>query len=401
MRQVLKLPAYRRLLVAYTLNELGWSVGSLALAVLVYRRTGSAVGAMAFFLCSQFVPALFAPALIARVDQRPPRVVLPALYALEAIAFAALALVAHRFTVALVLVIATLDGIIALGARALARAATVAVLNPVGLLGQGNAVANSLFSVCYMLGPALGGVVVAERGTVAALIVNSVLFAVIAATLATSASLPGVSPDPAPSSGRLRAALAYARERSAIRGLMALQAMAVAFFTISVPVEVVFAEHTLHKGAGGYGALLSAWGAGAVVGSVAYARWHALPARALVGLGAAAVGIGFVVMAAAPTIAVATIGAGFGGVGNGIESVAVRTALQERIEPTWMALMMGLQESLLQAVPGAGIVLGGAIAALASPRAALSVAGAGAIAIAALSWILLRPGVLAPTETLA
>src|ERR1700722_6851736 len=95
VRQVLKLTAYRRLLVAYTLNELGWSVGSLALAVLVYRRTGSAVGAMAFFLCSQFVPALFAPALIARLDRRPPRVVLPALYALEAVAFATLALVAH------------------------------------------------------------------------------------------------------------------------------------------------------------------------------------------------------------------------------------------------------------------------------------------------------------------
>jgi hypothetical protein len=383
VRQVLKLPAYRRLLVAYALNELGWSVGSLALAILVYRRTGSAVGAMGFFLCSQFVPALFAPALIARLDRGAPRFVLPALYALEAVAFAALALVAHRFTVALVLLLATVDGIIALAARALARAATVAVLNPAGLLGEGNAVANALFSVCYMVGPALGGLVVAERGTVAALIINCALFAAIAV------------------SRRLRAALAYARERPAIRGLMSMQAIAVAFFTISVPVEVVFAQHTLHKGAGGYGALLSAWGAGAVVGSAAYARWHALSPRTLVGLGAAAVGVGFVVMAAAPAIAVATVGAAVGGAGNGIESVAARTALQERIEPAWMALMMGLQESLLQAVPGVGIVVGGAIAALASPRAALAVAGAGALAITALSWIVLRPSALAPTETLA
>ena len=49
------------------------------------------------------------------------------------------------------------------------------------------------------------------------------------------------------------------------------------FFTISVPVEVVLAQHTLHKGAGGYGALLAAWGAGAVLGSAVYARWHARP----------------------------------------------------------------------------------------------------------------------------
>jgi len=91
VRQVVKLPAYRRLLAAYTLNELGFSVGSLALAVLVYHRTGSAIGAMGFFLCAQAVPALFAPALIARLDRRRLRVVLPSLYAIETILFGALA----------------------------------------------------------------------------------------------------------------------------------------------------------------------------------------------------------------------------------------------------------------------------------------------------------------------
>ena len=87
-------------------------------------------------------------------------------------------------------------------------------------------------------------------------------------------------------------------------------------------------------------------------------------------------------MAAAPTIAVAIVGAALAGVGNGIEAVAARTALQEQVEPTWMALMMSLSESMLQAVPGVGIVIGGAIAALAGPRAALAVAGGGALVIA-------------------
>ena len=49
-------------------------------------------------------------------------------------------------------------------------------------------------------------------------------------------------------------------------------------FTISFPVEVVFAQHSLHAGPRGYGALLSAWGAGAVVGSAVYARWRRSPA---------------------------------------------------------------------------------------------------------------------------
>ncbi len=53
MKQVLRLPAYRRLLAAYALNELAWSVGTLALSVLVYRRTGSALGSAVFFLYSR------------------------------------------------------------------------------------------------------------------------------------------------------------------------------------------------------------------------------------------------------------------------------------------------------------------------------------------------------------
>jgi hypothetical protein len=87
----LRLPAFRRLLAAYVLNELAWSVGTLALSVLVYRRTGSAIGSAAFFLCSQVLPALVSPALVARFDRTPPRRVLPALYGLEALLFAALA----------------------------------------------------------------------------------------------------------------------------------------------------------------------------------------------------------------------------------------------------------------------------------------------------------------------
>jgi MFS family permease len=384
------------LLAAYTLNELAFSVGSLALAVLVYRRTGSAIGAMGFFLCAQAAPALLAPSVIARIDRAEVRVVLPALYATEAVLFGALAALAHRSSVALILVLAFADGTIALVARAIARAASVRVLNPAGLLEEGNALMNTLFSLCFMLGPALGGVIVAAGGTVTALIVNAALFGVVALTLVSSAALPLTPADETGSRGRVRAAIAYVRERPAIRGLMGLQALGLVFFTISVPVEVVLAQHTLHKGAGGYGALLAAWGAGAVVGSAVYARWHAASARILVGLGAAALGIGFLVMAAAATIAVAVVGAAIGGLGNGVEAVAVRTALQQQVEQQWMALLMGFQESLMQAVPGIGILVGGLLAELAGVRAALAVAGVGALSITVVGWVILRPGLLRP-----
>jgi len=390
LKPVLRIPVYRRLLAAYTLNELAFWVGSVALTLLIYRRTGSAFGAAAFFLCAQFVPALFSPMLVARLDQLPPRPILSVLYGLEAVIFVALAgMTARHFMLVTVLALTFVNGILALTGRSLARAATVAVTSGAGVLREGNALINGGFSVAYLVGPGLGGAVVALGGTSEALVGVAALFAVMTLTLATAKGLPQPSPVRAPAKGRVRAAVEYARERPPIRGLMILQASGILFFTISVPVEVVFAQHSLHAGAAGYGAMVSAWGAGVVVGAAVYARWNRLSSRALIAFGAGALGLGLLVMASAPTLAVAIAGAAIAGLGNGIESIAGRTAVQELTEGSWMALMMSLQESLYQSVPGVGIVLGGTITALGSPRAALAVAGVGSLVITALVWLML------------
>ena len=390
MKPVLRIPVYRRLLAAYALNEVAFMFGSVALALLVYRRTGSAVGATAFFLTAQFVPALISPMCVARLEHLTPRTVLPALHGLESVIFLALAWAASAHAaVAIMLALALLDGVAALTARTLTRAATVSVTSAAGLLREGNAVANAVFSVCFMISPGLGGALVATGGTSAVLLTDAALFAIIAITLATARGLPEPAAISTPARGRVRAALAYARQRPPIRVLLLLQAAGVLFFTISVPVEVVFAQRSLHVGAAGYGAMLSAWGAGAVAGAAIYARWRSRPSRDLIACSAAALGVGFVVMAAAPSLAVAVVGATIAGVGNGVVSVAGRTALQEEVDDEWMAMMMSLYEVVYQSVPGAGILLGGAITALGSPRAALAVAGIGSLAVATVAWLAL------------
>jgi MFS family permease len=112
----------------------------------------------------------------------------------------------------------------------------------------------------------------------------------------------------------------------------------------------------------------------------------------LIAGGAAALGIGFAVMSIAPSLVVAIIGSAVAGGGNGVESVAARTTIQEQTSDHWMALVMSLNESITQAAPGVGIVLGGLIAALTGPRIAFAVAGAGSLAITGLVWVVLRPG---------
>ena len=58
-----------------------------------------------------------------------------------------------------------------------------------------------------------------------------------------------------------------------------------------------------------------------------------------------------------------------------------------------------LRRVQVQAVPGAGIALGGVITAVSGPRAALALAATGAALVTALAWPLLRPP--KPSEALA
>jgi MFS family permease len=356
------------------------------------------LGSTAFFLCAQVLPAFAAPVAVSRLDRRPPRRVLPTLYATEAVLFGVLAWMTTRFSLVPVLTLALLDGIVAIVSRSLARTATVEVLTGSDLLHDGNAVTNGAFAICFMAGPAIGGVVVAAGGTAAALLANCALFAGIAVLLALTV-LPSPAFQAGSSSGRLRAGLDHVRRSPALRTLLSLQTVGMVFFTISVPVEVVFAQRTLHVGAAGYGAMVSAWGFGTVVGSAAYARWRRASARVLIAASAAALGVGLTVMAVAPSIEVAVIGAALGGMSNGVEMVAAQTAVQLRTPPAWMALVMSLNQAVWQATPGLGILLGGTIATLADPRVAFGVAAVGSFAFTVVAWVALAPSRFAPPPT--
>ena len=70
--------------------------------------------------------------------------------------------------------------------------------------------------------------------------------------------------------------LRYARTDRVARLLLGGEAIAIIFFTLIVPIEIVYAEETLKTDEAGYGILLSAWGAGIVLGSLVFlARRHA------------------------------------------------------------------------------------------------------------------------------
>jgi MFS family permease len=390
LRPLLRVPSFVSLMLAYTLNELAWSVGTLALAFLVYKRTGSALGSTGFFLLSQVAPGVVAPLLIPRLERLAPRRLLPALYWLEAVVFAVLAWLTSRFALAPVLALVLIDGIVALTARSLAGAVRADILKPLGLLHEGNALANTVFSICFLVGPLIGGAVVAFGGTVSAMLANCGLFAVIGVALALT-TLPGHAEHEVSPRGRLRAGFAHVRSDPLLRNLLSLQGVGVVFFTISTPVEVVYAQHTLHVGAGGYGTIVAAWGGGAVLGSLIYARWARADMRVLMTGGALAIAAGLAVLAIAPNLIVALIGAALAGIANGTLSTAYMTETQDRTPKDWMALVTTLLQSIRQISPGLGIMLGGVLASAGSSRLAFGVAGAGCLLFALATFVLLGP----------
>jgi MFS family permease len=430
-----KSPRLRRILLAYTVNELGTWFGYVALALGVYEHTRSAIATAGLFVARGLLPALLAPVLVARVERSLGRGRLMRLYMLEAALTAALAALLWKFWLPGVLVLVTLDGIVAVAATALVRAsaARVAAEEAGGRVRisaepiEGSAVAgapaespdtayteqqvaaqreagaalNFAFMGALAGGPALAGLLVHVVGGPVALLIDAATFVVCAGLLAQlSTHVAGADGDSIRS--RLRAVLTHVRLVPALRALFVTEAVAIVFFASVEPVEVVYAKSTLSAGALGYGLLLAAWGVGAALGAIVFARSVRRPLGPMLSGGTLLVGLAYLGFAGAPSLALACAAAVVGGVGNGVQWPSLISAVQQLTPASLHGRLMSAVGSLNALCPAIGFALGGAIAAASSPRVAMGVAGAIA-SLATLAFLRLPIGGLlsTPEETTA
>jgi predicted MFS family arabinose efflux permease len=378
----LRRPAFRRLAISYAINEMGDWLGLVALSVLVFELTGSALATTLLFLGTGFLPALLTPFFVARLERPPPRFVLPAIYGAEAAAFLGLALLADSFSLPAVVAVAALDGALALTAKTLTRAVTATMLEPDGELRAGNAILNVAFTAGAALGPVVAGGVVAGLGVQSALLLDAVSFYAIAWIVFTARPLPQAESEPGRLRDQIRAGAGYIRRHTTLNRLIGAQAVVLVFFTIVIPVEVVYAKETLAVSDAGYGLLLASWGTGMVVGSAVFATLRRASLPLLLFFSTIGVGAGYLGMAAAPTLAFACAAGAIGGAGNGVQWVTLVSAVQELTSASMQARVISVLESLSSAMPGIGYVLGGLIATGFGTRAAFAVAGVGAIVTA-------------------
>jgi len=390
MRHALALPPFRRLALGYTLNELGDWMATVALAILVYDATSSALATTALFLAAKFLPSLVVPLLAARAERLAVARALLGFYLVEALLFGALFVAADDPWLPLVCALAFFDGTVAATGRAITRAATVAILEPEGRLREGNAALNIGFSSMSIAGPALAGFLVGATDVQTVLAITAGLFVVLALVMGTARGLPRGATDEAPWLWRLRAGASYVVSHPVVRPLVLGQSLLLVLFTMVSPIEIVYAKESLGGGDTAYGTLLTGWGAGVIIGSLIFTRVHHRSLAALIALSTLAIGAGYLGMAAAPSLAPATAAAVLGGTGNGMQWVVVVTAIQEAVRADMQARVAGFFEAVATAMPGLGFVVGGVLTSLLNPRVAFLVAGGGVVVIVLAGVVLWR-----------
>jgi len=238
-----------------------------------------------------------------------------------------------------------------------------------------------------MVGPAVGGILVATYG-------NAAVFWLIAAIYTVSAiGFIGVKTNRTPSinggwkSGfeQMSEGMKYAWNTSQIRWLL-IMTMGVIFWGILQPVLPIYARDILDVGARGYGFIAGAWGAGALTAALVVFALGGMPKKGMMSiLSVFVMAIGHSVFAASTDYPISLLAIYVSGAAGGIWMTSVFALLQMAVQDEMRGRVMGLAMSSLMMM-GFGLMLGGTIADLLSPALALYVSAVGWSLLAALAY---------------
>src|SRR6266700_3715059 len=269
--RALRHPDFRRFFAAQFVAQTGSWMQTVAQSWLVLQLTPSPFK-LGLIGSLQFAPILlFSIASGALADRLPKRRLLMCTQtALGCLALILAALVASgRVEYWHVAVLAFISGLVNVLEQP-SRQSFVAEMVGRGDVASAVALNSASFNAARIVGPGLGGLVIARFGVTPAFVVNGIGFAVTVAML----SRLGTRGLPRARSGRgvvgdILTGLRYAVRTPEIRlmlGLLFLVSICVFNFTVYVPLVV---RTVLHLGAEGFGLLMACLGVGAVTGALA------------------------------------------------------------------------------------------------------------------------------------
>ena len=340
---------FRKLWVATTLSLFGDFFSYIALAWLVLQLTGSSL-ALGTVLVVQALPRAVLMVVGGAISDRlSPRLTMLGSMGLRALFVAPLSvlvLTGHVFMWE-VYSIAVVFGIV----DAFFMPARTSILPKVVAdreLEPGNAVLNVTAQASVILGPVLGGLIVAVLGTGWAFAGDAACFAIgflfVLWLPRAGRAARGESHPDGGLGGQIAAGFRYAWADTGIR--VTLIVIAIIDFGANGAIGVglpTLAHGRFAAGAGGLGVLLGAWGIGATAGALGAGfvppprRFGWLIVGVCVWLGAGMVAVGLM-----PSLAPAAALMGFSGVGTGVVNTYGVSWLQRRTDPAMQGRVMSL-----------------------------------------------------------
>jgi MFS family permease len=269
-----------------------------------------------------------------------------------------------------------------------------------GDLTRANAIISGTFSISIMVGPAVGGLLVASVGVDAAFLADAVTY-LVSAILLSTVPLPRPQRESGEEAGfvrELRSGFGYL-----LGARVPLAIVVGAFLTIltinaTVPAEVFLAKETFGAGDAGYGLLVSLWGGGMVLGSammavlgnrinlvLLYFLSIFVGASALVGTGLA------------PAFVLALVALTVEGAATGIDNVATDTILQQRVPEAFLGRVFSIRFLGYSAGEALAYPAGGLLVDTVGPRstyilAGIATAAAGLLVLLAMVTLPIRGG---------
>ncbi|MEW9528489.1 MFS transporter [Microbispora sp. NPDC049125] len=401
------IPEFRALWLGQGMSLLGDQLAQVALAVLVYARTESALATAAVYALTYLPPIIGGPLLAGLADHYSRRRVMLCCDLLRAVLLAAMAVPGMPFAALCGLVFC----VVLLGAP---FSAARAALLPEVLEGDryvvGSALQNVTNQAVQMLGFAAGGAAIAALGPYRALALDCATFLGSALVIVA-----GVRRRPPPYRGdqsrpsmwtttRAGARLVFGERR--LRTLV-LFAWLCGFYVLPEGIAVPYAAK-LYDGTLSVpvitGLLMAAMPLGTVVGAFAFGRF-VTPSGRLRGMGwlAMLTCAPLVVCAVRPPLEGVLALWVLSGVG-GAYQLAANAAFVQCVPAAGRAQAFGLVQSGLLAAQGVGILIGGAAAQQLGPEPVVALAGAAglsAAAVLAMLWTESRTEIIASVRASA
>lgn len=369
----------------------GDGLALIALANRVYQSSHASWAVAAVFLALTVPITTLSPFAGLLLDRLPTRPVLVSAAAVEA---------------AVALGLAAASSVPATLALAFGFGVCAAILQPglgavVPRLAGGTAIAraNSYLQAAtwagFSVGPLLAGLLISTAGSGAAFLADAALYALgaaglwalrLAPRLTVPGGLDGSGARPR-LSAELRAGFSFLREDPEAAMLVLTVGAVVACANMAVVAEVVFAEHVLRAGPGGYSLLVAAWTAGMVAGTLAVGR---VPLRWLVPaalIGTIATGAGVALAGVSVTLWQAVSAYGFGGLASGAETVATRSVLNHRAPEEVAGRVFALYSGLLFGATSLAMAVAGGLLTVLGARTVLVLAGCGGMLAGTAGWV--------------